>query len=146
MRIAESIEIGREIEDVWRFASDRANDPAWCPKVKQVDRVAPERWRVVHKPVPLRPPAMLLVEQVLAEPPHHLRLRQEDAASVFEIEYRLEPVPAGTRFTQVSDFRWKRLPRILRGIFDFGVRRDVRRQLRELKRALERRAAERSGT
>jgi hypothetical protein len=33
---------------------------------------------------------------------------------------------------------WKRLPRILRGTFARGVRRDVRGQLRALKRLLER--------
>jgi hypothetical protein len=62
---------------------------------------------------------------------------EEDEASVFNVEYRLQPTAAGTRFTQVSDFRWKTLPRILHKIFERGVRRDVRRQLRELKKVLE---------
>jgi hypothetical protein len=56
----------------------------------------------------------------------------------FEVEYRLEEVLEGTRFTQISDFEWKRLPKVLHGTFARGVRRDVRGQLRALKRLLER--------
>ncbi len=51
------------------------------------------------------------MKQLEAEPPHRLALRQEDAAAVFKVEYRVEPTQTGTRFTQVSDFTWKRLPR-----------------------------------
>jgi hypothetical protein len=44
----------------------------------------------------------------------------------------------GTRFTQLSEFEWKKLPRVLHGTFARGVRRDVRGQLQALKRLLER--------
>jgi hypothetical protein len=79
----------------------------------------------------------LEVEHVRLDAPSRLAMREEDAASVFEVEYRLEPTPRGTRFTQVSDFEWKHLPRFLNSAFARGVRRDVRAQLRELKRSLE---------
>jgi hypothetical protein len=82
-------------------------------------------------------PLELTVEPLKAEPPHQMRLREEDEVSVFDVEYLLEPTPSGTRFTQVSNFEWKKLPRILHGVFRHGVRRDVRGQLRELKRLLE---------
>jgi hypothetical protein len=45
-------------------------------------------------------------------------LRQEDAAAVFNVEYRLEPTQTGTRFTQVSEFAWKRLSRYFTGRSD----------------------------
>ena len=51
--------------------------------------------------------------------------------------YRLEPSGAGTRFTQISEFEWKKLPRLLHGTFERGVRRDVRGQLDALKCLLE---------
>jgi hypothetical protein len=79
----------------------------------------------------------LTLEQLELHPPERLRLREEDEASVFDVEYRLERSAAGTRFTQISDFEWKRLPRLLHGTFARGVRRDVRAQLRALKRLLE---------
>ena len=69
--------------------------------------------------------------------PHGLTLRQEDDASVFRVEYSLEPAGDGTRFTQISDFEWKQLPRFLHSTFARGVRNDVRGQLRALKKTLE---------
>ena len=137
MRVAEAIEIRRTIDEVWAFVADRANDPRWCQKVKSVELLGPGRWRVMHKPVPLRPPAVLMVEQLGAEPPHRLRLREEDDASVFEVEYKLEVAGGGTRLTQVSEFECKSLPRWLQPFFARGVMRDVRGQLRELRRVLE---------
>jgi hypothetical protein len=135
--VAGTIEIERGIEEVWRFASDPLNDPKWCPKVKSVDPLGPNRWLVHHKPIPLRPPAVLTVDQVAAEAPNRLVLREEDRASTFVVEYRLETTSSGTLFTQISDFRWKRLPVLLQRLLAPGVTRDVRRQLRELKRTLE---------
>lgn len=74
----------------------------------------------------------LTLELLELEPPRRLVLRQEDEASVFNVEYRLEPSEARTRFTQISEFEWKRLPRLLRGTSARGVRRDMRGQLRAL--------------
>ena len=141
MRVEESIEIARPRQTVWEFVADASNDPRWCPKVRSVVAAGDRRWKVVHKPVPLRPPVELTVEYIEIEPPYRLRIREEDEASVFEVEYRLDESGAGTRFTQVSDFERKRLPRFLRGTFARGVRGDVRRQLRSLKSTLETRGA-----
>ncbi len=63
MRIAEAVEIERGVEEVWRFACDPINDPAWCRKVKSVDRIAPDRWLVHHQPIPLLP---AVIQRVLA--------------------------------------------------------------------------------
>ena len=137
MRVEESIEIARSPQEVWDVVVDRQRDPEWCTKVNSVEPLGDGRWRVMHKPVPLRPATELIVDQVEADPPRRLRLREEDEAAVFEVEYRLQPSGAGTRFVQVSDFEWKRLPRILHGTFRRGVQRDVRGQLEALKRLLE---------
>jgi hypothetical protein len=80
----------------------------------------------------------LTLEQLDVQPPSRLALREEDEVSVFDVEYRLEPIETGTRFTQISEFEWKKLPRALHGTFARGVRCDVRRQLRALKQHLER--------
>lgn len=137
MRVEESIEISRSPEEVWAFVGNPANDPKWCPKVKAVEAAGERRWRVTHKPVPLRPPIELMVEHLAADAPSRLSMREEDDAAVFQVEYRLERDGSATRFTQISEFDWKRLPRFLHGTFRRGVERDVRRQLRELKRVLE---------
>lgn len=137
MRVEESVEIARPIETVWDFVADPSNEPRWCRKVKTVESVCDRRWRVVHKPVPLRPPTELMVEHLERTPPQRLTMLEEDAVSVFRVEYRLVLSPTGTRFTQVSDFEWKDLPRFLHGPLARGVRRDIRGQLRALKRVLE---------
>ena len=131
------MEIARSPGDVWAFVVDHLNDPLWCGKVKSVEPRGQRSWRVMHKPVPLRPAVELSLEQLAADPPSRLTMRQEDSASVFHVEYLLQPIPTGTRFTQVSEFEWKRLPRVLRKTFERGVRRDVRRQLRDLQGALD---------
>jgi uncharacterized protein YndB with AHSA1/START domain len=137
VRVEEAIGIARPLETVWAVISDPRNDPRWCCTVKSVEVVGERRWRVMHKPIPLRPPRELEVKQLEAEPTHRLALRQEDAAAVFKVEYRLEPTQIGTRFTQVSEFAWKTLPRMLHGTFGRAVRREVRAQLRALKALLE---------
>jgi uncharacterized protein YndB with AHSA1/START domain len=117
--------------------SDHSNDPRWCRKVKSVEPAGESRWRVTHKPVPLAPAMEVTLEHREVDPPSRLTMRQDDASSVFDVEYRLEPSGSGTRFTQVSEFEWKRLPRVLHGTFARGVRRDIRGQLRDLKRLAE---------
>jgi uncharacterized protein YndB with AHSA1/START domain len=131
------VEIARPARAVWDLVCDPSKDPRWCRKVKDVRQGGQRRWTVLHKPVPLRPPMELALEHVELDPPRRLVLREEDDVSVFRVEYRLEPTATGTRFTQVSEFDWKRLPRLLHGLFAHGVRRDVRGQLRALKRELE---------
>jgi Polyketide cyclase / dehydrase and lipid transport len=118
--------------------ADPLNDPRWCPKVKSVEAAGAGRWTVMHQPVPLRGQMELTLEQLELEPPRRLTIREDDEASVFRVEYRLEPIETGTRFTQISEFEWKKLPRALHRTFAHGVRRDVRRQLRALKKLLER--------
>jgi hypothetical protein len=137
IRVDESIEIARLPDTVWAFVSDPGNDPRWCRKVKSVEPRGDGRWLVLHKPVPLRPPKELMLEHLELRPPETLTLREEDEASVFDVEYRLEPSAAGTRLTQISNFEWKKLPRVLHGTFARGVHRDIRAQLRALKRLLE---------
>jgi carbon monoxide dehydrogenase subunit G len=137
MRVEESIEIARSQQEVWQFIADPTNDPRWCSKVKSVEPAGDLRWKVIHKPVPLRPAVALTVEHTELEPPVRLRMREEDNASVFVVEYRLADSGGGTRLTQVSDFEWKRLPRILHRTFSRGVQRDVQAQLRALKGVLE---------
>jgi uncharacterized protein YndB with AHSA1/START domain len=137
VRVEEAIGIAQPPETVWAVVADPQNDPRWCRTVKSVEVAGERRWRVMHKPIPLRPPRELELKQLQAEPPHRLATRQEDAAAVFNVEYRLEPTQTGTRFTQVSEFAWKRLPRLLHGSFGRAVRREVSGQLRTLKALLE---------
>ena len=118
MRVEEAIGIARPPETVWAVVADPRNDPRWCRTVKSVDVAGEGRWRVMHKPIPLRPPRELELKQLEAEPPHRLVLRQEDLAAVFDVEYRLEPTHTRTRFMQVSESRGRRSPGCFTGRSD----------------------------
>ena len=137
VRIEEHVEIMRSQPEVWDFVAEPLNDPQWCSKVKAVEPSGSNRWSVWHRPVPFRPPVSLTVEHLIVEPPNRLTVREEDDAGVFNVEYRLDATESGTRFTQMSECEWKRLPKLLRPIYDRGTRRDVRAQLRSLKTVLE---------
>ena len=137
MRVEESIEIERPPEAVWEVVAEPVNDPRLVPE-GEVGRTGG------GTSLDRLPQAGAATKSDRAEPrtarapaPNRLSLRQEDEASVFHVEYRLEPSETGTRFTQISEFEWKKLPRVLHGTFARGVRRDVRDQLRQLKRLLE---------
>ncbi len=54
MRVEEAIGVARPPETVWALVADPRNDPRWCRTVKSVDVVGERRWRVMHKPIPLR--------------------------------------------------------------------------------------------
>lgn len=114
VRIEESVEIGRSPQEVWDFVVYPENDPQWCRKVKSVEALGGDRWTVLHKPVPFRPPVELAMDHIERDAPSSLKIREEDEASLFHVEYRLASASTGTRFTQVSEFDWKTLPRTLR--------------------------------
>jgi uncharacterized protein YndB with AHSA1/START domain len=137
VRVEERIEIARAREEVFDFVADHRNDPKWCRKVKAVQPVGDGRWKVWHRPVPLRPAVVLETAHLRMDPPAYLAMREEDGGSVFDVEYRLDEIADGTRLTQVSEFQWKRLPRPLQRVLALGVRRDVAAQLQDLKRCLE---------
>src|SRR3954464_2050678 len=61
--IERQIEIARRVEEVFAYVADPLNDVRWCPKVRSV-KGGPERYEVVHKPVPLRPERDLVMTRV----------------------------------------------------------------------------------
>jgi hypothetical protein len=143
MLIEREIEIGRPIEEVFDFVLDSRNDTQWCPKVQSVELVGGEgpgrgaRYAVVHKPVPGKPPRDLELTCVAADRPRRIELLQEDDVDTFRVTYDLSEADGGTRFVQQSDADVG-APRLLHPLFKRGIGRDVSRQLRELKKLLER--------
>src|SRR5437660_885469 len=91
----------------------------------------------VKRPPRASAPAASRQKPIAGGPPPRLRMREEDDTAVFHVDHRLAPSATGTRFTQASDFEWKKLPRFLHALFGRGVRRDVRGQLGALNRLLE---------
>ena len=136
MLIEREIEIARPVDEVYEFVADPRNDPLWCRKVKSVEGSGDE-FRVVHRPVPIRPARTLRMRRVSADPPSRIQWHQDDGTDVFEVTYELDSTPGGTRFRQRSDATVGAVPRFLHPLWRHGICRDVARQLRDLKRTLE---------
>jgi uncharacterized protein YndB with AHSA1/START domain len=142
MRIERATQIAQPRDRVWEFIADARNDPGWCGKVDSVEQLAGDgpgpgaRYRVLHRPKPLRGPVELVMEVVEFDPPRRLRWREEDNDAVFDVVYDLAQRGDGTRLTQIDQIDWK-IPRLLVPVGRFMVRRDLERQLAALKRLLE---------
>jgi hypothetical protein len=142
VRIEETVTVGRPVSQVWDFVADMRNDETWCDKVISVEQLEGDgpgngaRYRVMHQPVGRKDPKPLLVEVLEHAPPGRMRIREEDDDAVFHVTYELDEAAGATRLTQRDRIDWK-IPRYQRPIGNLMVRRDIRRQLRELKALLE---------
>src|SRR5438093_12693641 len=143
MRIVRAVVIDCHIEDVFAYVADPVNDPEWCEKVLAVEQVEGSgpgpgtRYAVVHRPIPLRPPRRMAQTCLAWDPPRRIEWREDDGVDLFHVIYELETIWTWTRLTQPSDV-FLGTPRVLHPLLKAGIGRDVARQLRALKRVLER--------
>jgi len=100
------------IEAVWRMIDDVAAWPRWWPDYRRVERVSSvehgvgARWRVgVRADLPYTLDFTFTVLD--HEPPRYVRIVVEGFFAG-EIDWRLEPAPAGTRLvlTEETETRW----------------------------------------
>ena len=70
------------------------------------------------------------------DPPRRIEWREDDGTDVFEVTYELEDRGGRTRLTQRSAAELG-APRLLHPIYRAGIGRDIAKQLKELKRLLE---------
>lgn len=142
MQIVRDIHIARPVEEVFAFVSEPSNDPAWCRKVLSVQQTGGSgpgpgsSYRVVHRPIPLRPAREMAFTCLDWSPPHRIEWREDDRDDVLHVTYRLASDGDGTRFTQDDDARLG-APRVLHPVIRHGIGHDVSRQLHALKRLLE---------
>src|ERR671923_1908815 len=114
--IEKAIVVERPLEEVWQYIADPRNDPKWCEKVISVEQLAGDvpgpgaSYRVVHRPVRLKKPKQLAGTVEEFDPPHRMRVREEDEDAVFNAAYDLESIGEATRVTQRDQIDWK-IPR-----------------------------------
>lgn len=142
MRIERSIVIERPIAEVFGFVADARNDTLWCSKVlaasqSEGDGPGPgARYKVLHRPIPLRPAREIDHRCLDWAPPRHLTWREDDGHDTLVVTYQLEKLGDSTRMTQITDARLA-APRALHPLMRAGIGHDIHRQLRALKVLLE---------
>jgi uncharacterized protein YndB with AHSA1/START domain len=143
MRIAADVVIDKHIDEVFEFVANPLNDPRWCGKVLYVEQTEGDEpgpgaeYAVVHRPIPFRPPRRMRYVCVDWDPPNRIVWREDDGHDVIDVVYALESVWTATRLTQ-EDTAQLGAPSVLRPVVKAGIRRDMKRQLRSLRRVLER--------
>jgi uncharacterized protein YndB with AHSA1/START domain len=142
VEVERSVLIARPVADVFAFVAQPANDPQWCPKLVSVEQLEGDgpgpggRWRVVHRPVPVRPARTMDYRCLAWEPPHRIEWREDDGTDVLTVTYTLAEEAGGTRLTQRDDAQLG-APRILHPLMRIGIGHDLAGQLRRLKRLLD---------
>jgi uncharacterized protein YndB with AHSA1/START domain len=144
VEIVREVSIERPVEFVFAFVADARNDPRWCPKVRSVAQVSGDgpgpdaRYAVVHKPVPGKPARQMEMTCAGYDPPRRIEWREDDGTDLFEVVYKLEDRGGGggTLMRQTSRATIG-APRLLHGLYRIGIGRDIARQLKALKKVLE---------
>lgn len=95
------------------------------------------RYRVTHRPIPLRPAREMTFTCLDWRPPHWIWWREDDAGEVLHVRYDLAAEGEQTRFSQRDEIESDIFPP-LRPLLRIGVGHDVGVQLRCLRRVLER--------
>ena len=143
MEITRSVEISRTIDDVFAYVADPRNDPEWCPKVLSVADTSGSgpgpsaRYDVVHWPVPVLSRRHMNYVCLGWEPPNRIDWREDDSTDVLHVTYMLDDLGQSTRMTQRSRPELA-APRVLHPLMRLGIGHDIARQLKTLKRILER--------
>jgi hypothetical protein len=88
MQIVRFAVIDCHIDDVFEYAADPLNDPAWCATVLVVDQVEGDgpgpgaRYEMLHRPLRWRPPRAAQRTCVAWDPPGQIAWRLESGGEV----------------------------------------------------------------
>ena len=143
MRVEESVEIDRPVEEVFTYVSDVANYPQWMAHVLEVRKQCPGRpeqgagFVVAIKSVGRR------FETPYERTSYEAGRRYTDRAVGGPIPDQrwhsaFEEVPAGTRFTRAVDVESRGVLRLLEPLQKRAAGRQLKKDLQTLKEIVER--------
>jgi uncharacterized protein YndB with AHSA1/START domain len=145
VRIEESIEIGRPVEEVYTYLANAQNMPEWAgpPQEVRKDTVGPlsegDRFTVVQKFLGRRFESPC--EVTAAEPNRRIVYRSTGGPVPFTFSWLFEPSAAGTRFTEIAEGEPGGFFGLVGGLFEKAGQRQVRNDLETLKDMLESRSS-----
>jgi len=141
VRVEQSIEIARPVEEVFAFVTDPDRLGEWQTSIVEVRReragtLQPgDRLREVQSALGRRVEST--VEVVEYEPPRRFALHIIDGPIPFDGRWTFEPTPTGTRVHFVGEGALRGPIRLAEPLLTRALRRQFRRHHERLKRALE---------
>ena len=142
-----SVDLPVSCAAVWAVIGDPLNDPLWCPRVLDAERVVGSghivgsgpaegaRYRSRHRPIP-GPSSMQLIEITAWEPPVRRRSVSVTPDGELAVEYTLVDTDEGCRLTERDTFRLAAGRRPLRPVFLAVKRRRIGQQFSRLAQLL----------
>lgn len=143
MRVVESVVIDRAPEDVWKVVSDLETHTAWRPALREFRQVSDGSLAVgshIREVLSWRGREIVIEDIVTAlEPPTRFAISGGWKAADFEVDFRLEPVSAGTKVTMDWPLYPKSLlMRVATPFIGGAMRRATKEELELLKAYVER--------
>jgi hypothetical protein len=141
VRIEQSVEIDRPIEDVFAFMTNFENITSWEAGILEAGQVTPgplgpgARGRDVRKF--MGKPTETVYEVIAYAPPHKFAVRSLSGPTPVEASYAFESVANGTRVLSVAELGIGGLMRIASPLLGRLINRQHAQDLRKLKAVLE---------
>jgi uncharacterized protein YndB with AHSA1/START domain len=137
--VEHTVDIDRPIADVFVYLTDVERLPEWQASVSEVHVDGPigpgSRFRDVREFMGRRAPSTL--EVTTYEPPRRFSLRVADGPIAYQIDHTLEEVGDRTSVTFSGRGETTRVPRLMRGVVERAVERQLAKDADALKRVLE---------
>jgi uncharacterized protein YndB with AHSA1/START domain len=137
--VEHTVEIDRPIEEVFAYLTDVERLPEWQASVSEVHADGPvgagSRFRDVREFMGRRAASTLEVSTY--EPPRRFSLRVVEGPIQYEIDHTLEEVGDRTSVRFSGRGETTRVPRLLRGVVERAVERQLVQDADALKRVLE---------
>lgn len=139
--VEHTVEIARPVDEVFAYLTDVARLPEWQESVSEVHVDGPlaagSRFRDVREFMGRS--ASSTLEVTAYERPGRFSLRVVEGPIAYELDHSLEAARDGTKVTFSGRGDTKRVPRLMRGIVERAVERQLVKDADALKRVLEER-------
>ena len=138
IKVEETVEIGRPVEEVFAYVADPENLATWSGVVLEVRKDGGDRFTLVQKFLGRRFESPC--EVITSEPNRRYAFRSTGGPIPLTFTFTCEPSGAGTRLTEVGEGEPGTFFTLVGPLFEKAAKRQVRHDLDTLKDLLESRS------
>ncbi len=135
IKLEETIEIGRPVEEVFAYVADPENLATWSGVVLEVRKDAGDRFTLVQKFLGRRFESPC--EVIASEPNRRYAFRSTGGPIPLTFTWTCEPSGAGTRLSEIGEGDPGTFFRLVGPLFEKAAKRQLRHDLDTLKDLLE---------